>query len=271
MRWCCLERYPTHGPIAITHTHTHALPAGIYLMRVAGLQGSWVQRVQVAGPLSPPSTLQLLPSPSGQGTSYMFVGSQVSNSQVLALNASIEQLGAAGPDGPPPKWQLVDSALIKSLAPVQDCVVVPDSQQADDKAMLVASGVAPFGRLARAKLGMALEPYAGGGPDIPVSDTCSHILHDFPPSLLCEMGPGILGTETHRRTCDYPPPIVVSVCVQARWTRQHWALLSVPPAHTLVLHRRVPKCLRWAQAPTQPGRAATRTWASLSQLPTELM
>jgi len=41
-------------------------------------------------------------------------------------------------------------------------------QGADDTALVVGSGVAPFGRLARAKLGCALAPYFGDGPIVPV-------------------------------------------------------------------------------------------------------
>jgi hypothetical protein len=42
-------------------------------------------------------------------------------------------------------------------------------QGASDPTLMVGCGVAPFGRLARAKWGCALAPYFGDGPTIPVS------------------------------------------------------------------------------------------------------
>ena len=70
----------------------------------------------------------------------LFLGSRVGNSQVLALppgtlsgsetGALSAGSGRAGMEGQqagaPLRWHLTSPALIKSLAPVHDCVVVPD-------------------------------------------------------------------------------------------------------------------------------------------------
>lgn len=54
----------------------------------------------------------------------MFLGSCNGNSQLLSLPRSTLQQDAVPPQ--PPVWQLVDSAVIKSLSPLQDGILVPD-------------------------------------------------------------------------------------------------------------------------------------------------
>ena len=68
----------------------------------------------------------------------LFLGSRVGNSQVLALppgtlsgveaSAGSGRAGGGGQQaGAPLRWHLASPALIKSLAPVHDCVEVPDA------------------------------------------------------------------------------------------------------------------------------------------------
>jgi hypothetical protein len=119
----------------------------------------------------------------------LFLGSRLGSSQLLAFDcgdpgtissSAVMRGGAAAKDPNTPTAstttapesqvgvQLVDAALLKSLAPVQDCLLVPDSQHADDPTLLVGAGVAPWGRLARAKLGAALSPYTPPAMTLPV-------------------------------------------------------------------------------------------------------
>ncbi|KAF5841167.1 hypothetical protein DUNSADRAFT_14170 [Dunaliella salina] len=111
----------------------------------------------------------------------LFLGSTRANSQLLQVPAPLfglpfrqqqqqqhqQQLAAGADLAAPPVWPLLDSAFVKSLAPIQDCALVPDVQGASDPTLLVGCGTAPFGRLARAKLGCALAPYFSDGPVIP--------------------------------------------------------------------------------------------------------
>ena len=109
---------------------------------------------------SPPLVALMLPSVSPRCILYstpsthlqdglLFLGSRVGNSQVLALppgtlsgveesagsgrvgvEASAGSGGAGGGGqqaGTPLRWRLASPALIKSLAPVHDCVEVPDA------------------------------------------------------------------------------------------------------------------------------------------------
>lgn len=62
---------------------------------------------------------------------------------------------------------------------------MPDSEGADDPTLVVGCGVAPFGRLARAKLGVALAPYFPDGPDVPEG------------AQLFALGASTSGTHTH--------------------------------------------------------------------------
>ena len=60
----------------------------------------------------------------------LFLGSSAGNSQLLALPGPIASLASMSATRPstPPQWAVTERALIKSLAPVQDCVLVPDAQ-----------------------------------------------------------------------------------------------------------------------------------------------
>ncbi|KAL6758251.1 hypothetical protein V8C86DRAFT_1528735 [Haematococcus lacustris] len=64
-------------------------------------------------------------------------------------------------------WVLSEAALVKSLAPVQDALTLPDPEGAPDLSLLLACGQAPAGRLARAQLAVGLVPYLVDGPLLP--------------------------------------------------------------------------------------------------------
>ncbi|KAJ9513186.1 hypothetical protein QJQ45_029328 [Haematococcus lacustris] len=64
-------------------------------------------------------------------------------------------------------WVLSEAALVKSLAPVQDALTLPDPEGAPDLSLLLACGQAPAGRLARAQLAVGLLPYLVDGPLLP--------------------------------------------------------------------------------------------------------
>eukprot|EP00798_Chlamydomonas_sp_ICE-L_P021570 gene21570-28564_t len=96
----------------------------------------------------------------------LFIGSSVGNSQIIQLPLGSLRFSEPKPESLPP-WPIVDAAFIKSLAPVQDCIAVPQTQGSDDSSVLVCSGTSPCGRLARARLAAGLQPYVADGPELP--------------------------------------------------------------------------------------------------------
>lgn len=77
--------------------------------------------------------------------------------------------GAAGSDGVPAALQLpmLEAQHIRSLAPIQDAVPFRDPACPGETQLLVASGIAPGGRLSRARTGACLTPYLTDGPELP--------------------------------------------------------------------------------------------------------
>jgi hypothetical protein len=154
-------------------------------MHVGGQIGSWMQTVNILGPVSVPSVMHFIsaaaapaepsqaaaPDQQGAIAGHLLLGSLVSNSQTIDVPADSWAHLTRGTRPPSPlSWALSDAALVKSLAPVHSCVLVPGSRGAGDASLLVASGVAPCGRLSRARLGATLSPYLVDGPSVPVSD-----------------------------------------------------------------------------------------------------
>lgn len=93
-----------------------------------------------------------------------------SPAQVLAVPGGTLQQAATQQPMAAPRWPLAEAAALKSLAPVQDAVVVPGSGSGSDDPWVVAScGVAPAGRLARMRMAFGLRPYMADGPEVPVS------------------------------------------------------------------------------------------------------
>ncbi|GIL86679.1 hypothetical protein Vretimale_11488 [Volvox reticuliferus] len=72
---------------------------------------------------------------------------------------------------PPPlpvlHWPVSELAAIKSLAPVTDIAVVPDSSGADDPWLIASCGRNAAGRLVRARLAAGLQAYLSDGPKVP--------------------------------------------------------------------------------------------------------
>ena len=90
--------------------------------------------------------------------------------QVLLVPSGTLQQASAHQPMAAPIWPLLESAAIKSLAPIQDMVVVAGAAQGSDDPYIVAScGVAPAGRLARIRMAFGLRPYMADGPEVPVS------------------------------------------------------------------------------------------------------
>ncbi|GLC65168.1 hypothetical protein PLESTF_000259500 [Pleodorina starrii] len=82
-------------------------------------------------------------------------------------------------------WPVAELAALKSLAPVTDVAVVPDSSGADDPWLIASCGRNAAGRLVRARLAAGLVPYMADGPRVP--DGCRM----FP----LRLGPGSHGAE----------------------------------------------------------------------------
>ncbi|KAJ9512922.1 hypothetical protein QJQ45_029052 [Haematococcus lacustris] len=93
-------------------------------------------------------------------------GAEVPGSTPGASAAAGEEVPGSTP-GAGSGWVLSEAALVKSLAPVQDALTLPDPEGAPDLSLLLACGQAPAGRLARAQLAVGLVPYLVDGPLLP--------------------------------------------------------------------------------------------------------
>ncbi|KAG1666590.1 hypothetical protein FOA52_000557 [Chlamydomonas sp. UWO 241] len=147
----------------------------------AGPSTARVTRVCVAArgpPLSPASTLRFVPAAATQQQQQqadepqfdgiVLLGSSSSSSQALAVPAGTLADAADGRSGDVEvEWTLADAALVKSLSPVLCALHMPDEGGGSDAGVLVCCGEAPAGRLARARLGVALRPYPADGPQVP--------------------------------------------------------------------------------------------------------
>ncbi|GAX80397.1 hypothetical protein CEUSTIGMA_g7836.t1 [Chlamydomonas eustigma] len=117
---------------------------GLHLVRLGpNVASCWMTHIIVPGPLSVPSVLKYLPSvsatakPSADGDDdeqqqqdgILFLGSSLGNSQLLRVPFGVISGAQEGPllSHMRKVWSLQEPAFIKSLAPVQDAVMVPDS------------------------------------------------------------------------------------------------------------------------------------------------
>lgn len=167
--------------------------AGLHLLRLTQPGNAVMTRVAIRGPVASPFLLCFVGDTAGSNwpaTSYIFLASKTFNSQLVSVTAkgydqhqqdkpvttamdtdvvsgskttvsvnSVDDLS----------FVLSDAALVKSLAPVQDVCLCPDIQGADDNVLIAGGGVGGSGRLAKAKLGMALQPYFPSTTTLPVS------------------------------------------------------------------------------------------------------
>lgn len=146
-----------------------------------------------------PSTATYLPLPaanqSGEASQSddlagtLFLGSRASSSQLRAVPAAVLQsMAAAAASGPAElsdaagssgdssggggafgniELPVMEGQYIRSLAPVQNATPFTDPNCPSESQLLIASGVAPGGRLCKAKMGAALVPYLSEGPELP--------------------------------------------------------------------------------------------------------